>query len=85
MTRGEMDKLDVFLGEFRAFIEADTSWKSGTDGRLRKVEEFVTSKKAIAERDAARGVSTRAYVASTIAAIGIVVSLVIGIMNYLML
>lgn len=76
-----MDKLDVFLGEFRAFIEADTSWKSSADGRLRKVEEFVTSKKAISERDAARGVSRRAYVAATIGAVGVGVSLVLGLVN----
>lgn len=76
-----MDKLDVFLGEFREYRTDDREWKEDIAGRLRAVESFVTSKKAVSERDAARGVSRRAYVAATIGAIGVGVSLVLGIIN----
>lgn len=58
MTRGESDKLDIFIGEFREFRVDDRDWKRETDKRLEVVEGFVTG--ALAERRvAARARFTR--------------------------
>lgn len=76
-----MDKLDIFIGEFREYRIDDREWKEDINDRLRGVEVFVTSRRAVNERKAARGVSRRAYVAATIAALGVGVSLVLGFVN----
>jgi hypothetical protein len=81
VTRVEIDKLDVFMGEFREFRVDDRAWKDDIDKRILRVEAFVTSRRAVSERDDARGVSRRAYVAAVIAAVGIVVSIAISVVN----
>lgn len=81
MTRDEANDLRIFLDEFREFRTDDRNWKTDIDRRILKVESFVTSKLAVAERDAARGVTRRSYFASVIAAIGIIVSIVLGVVN----
>jgi hypothetical protein len=81
VTKGEMTVLEMLIGEFREFRDDDRSWKEDTNKRLNRVEQFVTSKKAVEERDTARGVSRRAYVAATVAAAGVTASIVLGILN----
>lgn len=81
MTRDELTNLRIFLDEFREFREDDRTWKNDIDRRILGVEHYVTSRTAVAERDASRGVSRRAYVASAIAAVGIVVSIALGVAN----
>lgn len=83
MTSAERDKLDVFLGEFRDFRDDDRDWKANISARVTVVEAFVTSKKAVEERETARGVSRRSYIASAIAALGVLFSLALGLVNAL--
>lgn len=83
MTRGEIAALEVLMAEFREFRMDDRNWKQRTEVRLAKVENFVTSEKAIDEKEAARGVSRRAYVAASIAAAGVTASIVLGVLNLL--
>jgi len=87
VTRDEASQLAVFLGEFREFRQDDREWKKDIDKRLRLVETFTASRRAVVERDAAQAaavsMSRRAYVASAVAAIGIVASLLLGIFNRL--
>ena len=81
MTRDERSVLDMLVEEFREFRTDDRQWKVDIDGRILRVETFVTSRQAVSERDAARGVSRRSYVATIVGAIGIAVSVVLGIVN----
>lgn len=83
MTRGEQEKLDIFLGEWREFRRDDRTWKLDIEQRTRRMEVFIVSEEAEDERQRSRGVSRRAYVAATISAIGIVVSIVLGVFNAL--
>lgn len=83
MTSAERDKLDVFLGEFREFRRDDRAWKSDMGRRMTGVEAFVVSKEAVEERESARGVSRRSYIASAIAALGVLISLALGVLNAL--
>jgi hypothetical protein len=83
VTRDERATLDIFLGEWREFRQDDRIWKIDLEQRVRRMEEFVISEEAQDERARSRGVSRRAYVAATISAIGIVVSIILGIANAL--
>ena len=83
MTRNELSVLEVLVNEFRDFRRQDSSWKTENDRRLRLVEAYIAGEEAVEEREEARGVSRRAYLASAIAAIGIVVSIILGIVNFL--
>lgn len=83
MTRNEADKIDMLMAEFREFRIDDRNWKADIDERILSVEEFVTGKRAIARMDAARGVSRRAYLAAVIAAVGILVSIALNVVNML--
>lgn len=82
MTRDERATLEIFLGEWRDFRQDDRIWKLDLEQRVRRVEMFITSEKAEDERAAARGVSRRSYIASAVAAIGVAVSIVLGVVNY---
>lgn len=83
MTRDEVSALSVLIGEFRDFRKEDAVWKGKQDERLRNVEAFVTSEQAEDERESARGVSRRSYIASAIAAVGVTVSIALGVINFL--
>lgn len=83
MTRDETSALGVLIGEFRQFRDQDAQWKNRIGQRLQLVEEHIAGQEAVQEKEAARGVSRRAYVAATIAAIGILVSIVLSIVNIL--
>lgn len=83
MTRGEQETLDIFLGEWREYRRDDRNWKADLEQRVRRMEEYVIGEEAQDERAKSRGVSRRAYVAATISAIGIVVSIVLGVANAL--
>lgn len=84
MTGRELSALEALIGEFRAFRVDDSDWKESIDKRLRVSEEFVAGARAVAEREAARGVSRRAYIASIIAAVGILVSITLGFVNFVL-
>lgn len=84
MTRDERTVLDVLVDEFRDFRQGDAKWKAQVDERLRSVEKFVTSEQAVDERDQARGVSRRAYIASIIAAAGTGVTVILFILTRLL-
>lgn len=79
MTRNELATLDVFIGEFREFRDDDRGWKDDIDKRLLSVEKYVTSKQAVSERDASRGVIRRSYIAATIAAAGVVLTIILRV------
>lgn len=83
MTRDETAKLDVFMAEFREFRIDDRAWKARTDNRLVAVEEFVTSEKAIDEREQVLSFRRRAYIASGVAALGVGGSIALGVVNLL--
>lgn len=82
MTRDELAKLDIFLGEWRDFRQDDRIWKLDIEQRTRRMESFITSEQAEEERRKSRGVTRRAYVSATVAAIGIVVSIILGVVNF---
>lgn len=83
MTRAEAERLDQLIAEFREFREDDRDWKNDHGPRLRRVEVYVAGQEAIEEKEKARGVSRRAYVAAAVAAAGIVVSICLNVINLL--
>jgi hypothetical protein len=82
VTRDEATDLRMFIAEFREFRSDDRVWKLDIEQRTRRMENFITSEQAEEERRKSRGVSRRAYVAASISAIGIVVSIILGIVNF---
>ena len=81
MTRGEADLLSMFVSEFREFRGDDREWKSDMDDRLRRVEAYVTSRRAVDERESSRAMVRRAWVASAISAIGVVIAILLRVLN----
>lgn len=81
MTRDEATDLRMFIAEFREFRHDDRIWKLDLEQRTRRMETFIVSEEAQDERDKSRGVSRRAYVAATVSAIGIVASIILGVVN----
>ena len=82
MTKDETSVLSVFIGEFREFRTDDRAWKENIEPRLRNVETFITAERAKDKDASARGISRRSYVASAIAAVGVTVSIILGVVNF---
>ena len=81
MTRAEAERLDQLIAEFREFRKDDRDWKADHGPRLRRVEVYVAGQEAVDDREKARGVSRRAYLAAALTALGILVSIVLNIIN----
>lgn len=81
MTRDERSALDQLFEYVRDWRREDTDWKKGADARLRKVETDLAAHLSAHKAEGDFRLSLRARLGLAITALGVVSSLVLGILN----
>lgn len=83
MTGAERADLQILVDFVRDWRREDKEWKSDTDKRLRAVEGFVTGVQAERRAATRQAMSRRQKVGALLAAIGILASSAMGVLNYI--
>lgn len=82
MTGAERAELQLLADFVRDWRREDKEWKTETDKRLRAVEGFVTGVQAERRAATRAAMSRRQKVAAIFAALGVLGSTALGLINY---